>query len=119
MVLLTMTVAMVHAVEEFLAWKMTDPLSCEYLRHTPDCDEPDLNDPKIGKPISHGQLIDISGALLKHWRPHGDVAGGREPFRLDYLLRGSTIYVPPAKRKPEPVSGSRTISCYPLLNVFA
>lgn len=114
-----MTAAIVHAVEEFLALKKTDPQSCGNLRHDLDRDDPDLNNPKIGKPISHGQLIDISGALLKHWRPHGgEVASGREHFRLDYLLRGSTIYVPPAKRKPEPVSGSRAISRYPLSNLY-
>jgi hypothetical protein len=59
--------------------------------------EPPLSNPKVGNPISHGQVIDITRGLKAH-RIH--------PRNLDSLLRGSKVYVPPPPPKAEPVSDS-------------
>jgi hypothetical protein len=58
--------------------------------------EPSLSDPKVGNPISHGQVIDISKQMRSE---------ALQPSRLEELLRGSRVYIPPPKPKPEPVSG--------------
>ncbi len=102
MVLLTMTPAMVAAIEE--------------LRDLPGVnavlagasDEPSLAEPKVGNPISQGQVIDISRSLRAH-----EMAGKPSyssdkpvPYQLDNLLRGSRIYNPPPAAQPEPVSHS-------------
>jgi hypothetical protein len=58
--------------------------------------EPSLLDPKVGNPISHGQIIDLSQQMRTE---------ALQPSRLEELLRGSRVYIPPAKPKPEPVSG--------------
>jgi hypothetical protein len=55
--------------------------------------EPSLSEPALGKPISHGQIIDISKKLKEL---------ELSPYHLDILLRGSKIYVPPPPPKPEP-----------------
>jgi len=63
--------------------------------------EPSLSDPKVGNPISHGQVIDLSKKMRTEVL---------QPSRLEELLRGSRVYIPPPKPKPEPVSvilGSR------------
>lgn len=57
--------------------------------------QPTLESPRIGNPISHGQVVDISKQMKE---------GGMEPCRLEILLKGSRIYVPPPPPKPEPVS---------------
>lgn len=57
--------------------------------------EPILEDPKIGNPISHGQVVD----LLKKMKDQGI-----EPCRLETLLKGARIYIPSPPAKPEPVS---------------
>ncbi len=56
--------------------------------------ESSFENPKIGNPISHGQVIDLSAQLK---------ALGIQPSSLDILLRGSWVYVPPPPPKPEPV----------------
>jgi TMEM199 family protein len=58
-------------------------------------DEPSLKNPRIGNPISHGQVIGLSKLLKAH---------GIFPNSLDLLLRGARVYVPPPPPKPEPVS---------------
>lgn len=60
-----------------------------------DNQEPQLSNPQIGNPISHGQVIDIWMNLK---------ASNLSPTSLDTLLRGSRVYAPPPKPKPEPVS---------------
>jgi hypothetical protein len=60
-------------------------------RHT----EPSLLSPRLGNPISHGQVIDLSMQLRE---------AGSEPYRLEDLLRGSKIYIGPPPPKSEPVS---------------
>jgi hypothetical protein len=57
--------------------------------------EPSVSDPKVGNPISHGQVIDISKQMRTE---------ALQPSRLEELLRGSRVYIPPPKPKPEPVS---------------
>lgn len=58
-------------------------------------DDPLLQNPKLGNPISHGQIIDLWKRLKGR---------GTRPRTLDSLLKGSRIYHPPPKPKPEPVS---------------
>ncbi|XXH01613.1 hypothetical protein Hte_007973 [Hypoxylon texense] len=58
-------------------------------------DEPSLEDPSVGKPISHGQIIDVWNRLKI------DHSVG---VSLEELLRGATIYIPPPPPKPEPTN---------------
>ncbi|KAI9052327.1 hypothetical protein LZ554_003678 [Drepanopeziza brunnea f. sp. 'monogermtubi'] len=57
--------------------------------------EPALSDPQIGKPISHGQIIELARSMK---------VGGLQPSRLEDLLKGARVYVPPPPVKPEPTS---------------
>lgn len=80
-----------------------------YLENNPiksNPEEPSLEAPKIGNPISHGQLVDIAKYLrLNPGRVEGrDVEGRQLPTHLSELLRGCSIYTPPPKSKSEPVS---------------
>lgn len=59
--------------------------------------EPSLSSPKLGNPISHGQVIELWNDL-KTRSPH--------PRTLDSLLRGSRVYNPPPKPKPSQVSAA-------------
>lgn len=65
--------------------------------------EPLLSDPKIGNPISHGQIIDL-------WRD--SKKDNLSSFTLEALLQGSRVYVSPPKPKAEPVSSNLTIWRY-------
>ncbi|PQE19346.1 ATPase vacuolar ER assembly factor Vma12 protein [Rutstroemia sp. NJR-2017a BVV2] len=55
--------------------------------------EPSLADPKIGNPISHGQVLDI----WRNWKSHDESCPS-----LETLLQGSRVYIPPPPPKPEP-----------------
>lgn len=59
------------------------------------CDQnysaPHFKEPKVGDPISHKQVIELS-KLMK--------SQNHESYRLEKMIRGSTFYVPP--RPPEP-----------------
>ncbi|KAE8444656.1 hypothetical protein EG329_014404 [Mollisiaceae sp. DMI_Dod_QoI] len=57
--------------------------------------QPILESPKIGNPISHGQVVDLSKEMKER---------EMEPSRLEILLKGSRIYVQPPPPKPEPTS---------------
>lgn len=94
MVLLTITPLIQRGLKEL-----------EKFNHNPDDDdgqdvqkdatsEPSLSDPQIGKPISHGQIIDLSRSLK---------AKQLQDYSLESLLKGTKIYVPPPPPKPEPV----------------
>ncbi|KAI0995364.1 hypothetical protein K3495_g12818 [Podosphaera aphanis] len=61
-----------------------------------DEQEPDLARPKVGNPIAHWQVIDLSTAMKSQ---------SLNSYSLECLLRGSSIYVPPPPPKPEKVSG--------------
>lgn len=89
MVLLTMTAAMVDALEQL--GSLEDRVMQELQDAT---GEPSLSEPSIGKPVSHGQVIGI----YKQIKNIGDAS-----YHLDTLLRGSRVYVPPPPPKPEPV----------------
>jgi hypothetical protein len=95
MVLLTMTATVVAIVEVYL--------ENNQIESKPE--EPNLDAPKIGHPISHGQLVDISKYLRsKPEKVEGKkVDDRRVPTHLSELLKGCSIYSPPPKPKPEPV----------------
>ncbi|KAH6677283.1 endoplasmic reticulum-based factor for assembly of V-ATPase-domain-containing protein [Halenospora varia] len=57
--------------------------------------EPSLKHPKVGNPISHGQIIDLSRQMK---------AGGLPRSSLEMLLVGARVYIPPPPPKPEPTS---------------
>jgi hypothetical protein len=63
-------------------------------------DEPSLLGPAIGNPISHSQIVDLSYQLK---------ATNITPYHLDILMRGARVYIPPPPQKPEPVSPMRFI----------
>ncbi|MCJ1436433.1 hypothetical protein MMC27_005812 [Xylographa pallens] len=101
MVLLTMTAALVSAIED-----------CSRLDAGQDkdvnVDSPSLKAPAIGQPISHTQVLAISKCLK-----NAGVGKRKEDslslsdstrYHLDQLLRGSTVYVEPPKPKAEPSS---------------
>ncbi|KAJ4190939.1 hypothetical protein NW755_005154 [Fusarium falciforme] len=56
-------------------------------------DEPSLDEPEVGKPIYHGQIVD----LWKNLKTQGNSS-----YTLEQLLRGASIYIPPPPPKPEP-----------------
>jgi len=90
MVLLTITSSILRALdlrqgEEATADEVATP-------------EPSLVAPEVGRPISHGQVLDL-------WRQRR--AEGDDSFSLETLLSGSRVYVPPPPPKPEPVGASR------------
>jgi hypothetical protein len=103
MVLLTMTASIVDGLA-----KLDDSLDDENAKkdvvadgnvnqHQTADSEPSLAEPAIGKPISHGQIVDI-------WQTLQVCHKGR--YSLEELLRGSQVYIPPPPPKPEPVSAS-------------
>lgn len=83
MVLLTMTPAIVQGL---------DTLGDAGLEAKDE--DPSLLDAKIGNPISHTQLLNLSKALK---------AKGRTPYHLDLLLRGAKVYIPSPPPKAEKV----------------
>jgi hypothetical protein len=95
MVLLTMTDAIVAAVEIYL----------DNNQLKSSAEEPNLNAPKLSNPISHGQLLDISKYLKSNPEQikGKEVDGKQLPSHLSDLLKGCGIYTPPPKPKPEPV----------------
>ena len=111
MVLLTVTPAIVRAVSA------AAEASLQEFAKLQQFSEPALAHVKVGDPISHRQLIDLS-KLLKT-RPlkttpaaneeEKEGGGGEEhdheeplPITLDALLGGSKVYVPPPPPKKEP-----------------
>lgn len=97
MLLLTMTDAIVKALENLGIQYGPVESGEDGVRNEVQgtAREPSLSGPAIGKPISHGQVIDISRQLKSK---------GYSSYHLDILLRGSRVYVPPPPPKPEPVS---------------
>lgn len=57
--------------------------------------EPTLENPKVGNPISHGQVIDLSRQLK---------AEKISSYTLEGLLKGARVYIPPPPQKKEPVT---------------
>lgn len=58
-------------------------------------DGPIENGLEIGNPISHARVLELSKELKKH---------NIEPYHLDALLRGSTVWVAPKPKPKEPTS---------------
>lgn len=92
MVLLTITPSIAEALKK-RAEAAGDSAKEEEL---PD-GEPNLENPSVGDPISHDQIIDLWRNLRCH---------GRWDFRLESLLRGAKVYVAPPPPKAEPVGAS-------------
>ena len=92
MVLLTMTPAIVQAIEQL----------GNFDRDPEICNDPPLDGAAVGKPISHLQVIAIS-KQLKQLRTEGIFPKDVVPCHLDELLRGSQVYFEPPKPKAEPV----------------
>jgi hypothetical protein len=95
MVLLSMTPAVAAAVKIYT----------EDGKYEQRPEEPSLDAPAPGNPISHGQLIDISKYLkanaekARTWNSENEDV----PIYLNELMRGCMIYAPPPKPKAEPV----------------
>lgn len=89
MVLLTMTSALVDALQTIPA---PDPAPA--LDQDAGHQEPSLRNPAVGNPITHAQIIDV-------WKSSGTL--GNSSISLEQLLVGAKIYVPPPPPKPEPV----------------
>lgn len=87
MVLLTMTPLIAEAFQR----SATDPNAGTDAT----VEEPSLDSPAAGKPISHNQIVNL-------WKTLKET--GKEGNRLEDLLKGSRIYIPPPPPKPEPVS---------------
>ncbi|KAI1121864.1 endoplasmic reticulum-based factor for assembly of V-ATPase-domain-containing protein [Nemania abortiva] len=94
MVLLTMTSPMVEALIVLRDSSDSHEPSNNAIRCIdPETDDPCMEDPAVGKPISHGQILSTLKTLK---------AKGHAGFRLEAMLRGSALYVPPPPPKPEP-----------------
>lgn len=65
-------------------------------------DEPSLDDPAVGKPISHDQIVHL-------WKQLKTLDAGS--FSLESLLRGARVYTPPPPPKPEQVCPGHLL-CY-------
>lgn len=89
MVLLTLTPLAKSAVELYNQ-------SSDH-KHDDSSSDPSLSEPTVGTPVSHAQLIQIARYLRESHLPN------KNDFRLDALLKGANIYVPPPKPKPQPV----------------
>ncbi|KAJ9145336.1 Vacuolar H+-ATPase assembly protein [Pleurostoma richardsiae] len=87
MVLLTMTVAIVEGLKKRKETE-TEQEETQLVE-----DEPSLDDAAVGRPISHGQIVD----LWKNLKAAHDAE-----YTLERLLQGSRVYVPPPPPKPEP-----------------
>lgn len=92
MVLLTMTPAAVEALKQLSPAATEKAATCDSA--ATDNDEPPLSQPEVGKPISHGQLVDL-------WKQLQETS--KSAPSLENLLRGAKVYVPPPPPKPEPV----------------
>ncbi|KAI4733133.1 hypothetical protein E4T50_16307 [Aureobasidium sp. EXF-12298] len=90
MVLLTLTPTAKSAVELY------NQLSDQKYHDTSS--DPSLSEPTIGAAVSHAQLIQVARFLRETDIPN------KNDFRLDALLKGANIYVPPPKPKPQPTS---------------
>lgn len=58
---------------------------------------------ETGGQIDHQDLVALSKLLVHHYQSTGNAADVHR-WRLDTLLKGSCVYVPPPPPKPEPVS---------------
>ena len=97
MVRLTITPAILRGLEELQGREQVPEILCEGS-------EPSLDQPAIGNPITHGQIIAISNALQKTKTDSNNATfDSMVSYHLDDLLRGSRVYIEPPKPKAEPV----------------
>ncbi|TGJ80939.1 hypothetical protein E0Z10_g7833 [Xylaria hypoxylon] len=90
MVLLTMTSPMVEALIVLRdSSDPRDPSNDAAQSNDIEVEEPCMKDPAVGNPISHGQILRTVKSLK---------ANGHVGFRLEQMLRGSTLYVPPRRQ---------------------
>jgi hypothetical protein len=105
MVLLTMTPSIVEGLSK---WKPSTGDTELPGDATPaeQHGEPTLDEPAVGKPISHGQVVDLWKKLQQ-----ADEKG----YTLESLLCGARVYVPLPPPKPEPVRTyfAYSITCRP------
>lgn len=83
MVLLTMNTSVVEAI------KAIQPMNNDGDQLRRD-GEPSLEEPAVGNPIAHGQVVEV-------WKRLRDA--GNAEYSLEALLRGAKVYVPPPKPK--------------------
>lgn len=102
MVLLTMTASIVDGLTKLdgLQGPKDSQKSIQNEGQRKEDDDPSLDEPTIGNPITHGQIIDIWKKLQ---------ASQQTSYSLEELLRGSQVYIPPPPPKPEPVGYRKTI----------
>ncbi|KAK7968920.1 hypothetical protein PG996_002638 [Apiospora saccharicola] len=95
MVLLTMTSSIVEALQAVHGSEGAPAIDDSKSDEASDkaTTEPSLADPATGKPIPHGQIIDL-------WKQLKTL--GHLKYSLEDLLRGATVYIPPPPPKPEP-----------------
>ena len=89
MVLLTMTAPVVEALK-LRQSTATDDAEAPDASAATASKEPSLEEPAVGKPISHGQIVDLWKSKVSD-------------HSLEQLLRGSQVYIPPPPPKKEPV----------------
>ncbi|RYO53436.1 hypothetical protein AA0116_g10824 [Alternaria tenuissima] len=97
MVLLTMTPGIVRAVAK------AKHLSADGYAKLQHADSPALAESKVGNPISHSQLIDLSKLLKSHVsKDIHDTEDDQEttPLTLAALLANTAVYIPPPPPKP-------------------
>ena len=103
MVYLTMTKAMVAAIQYCRENKLQ-----ELITDAKDVDVTTMENPAVGKPIVHAQVITLSRCLRNHFQTRTKQAPFTSnipsEYHLDALLRGSRVYVEAPKPKSEPVS---------------
>ena|SRR5947207_2286128 len=106
MVLLTMTPALVAAIQKHKS--LSTGSETLKLTNTEISEaEPLLKDPQVGNPISHTQIISLSRHLRNlSTNPSADDSAY---YNIDNLLLGSKVYVPPPPTKHEPVSHLNTL----------
>lgn len=89
----------------------------EYLRLHANCENGEVLQQKLERlekaeldgPIEHSDVTDISKRLVEEH--HGNGASIKI-WRLDTLLKGTTVYQPPPPPKPEPVGRQRITTRY-------
>lgn len=100
MVLLTMTPSIVDGLRKLGELKPADEppdARDDGEVQATDDSEPSLAEPAVGKPISHGQAVDLWKRLQ---------SSQHSSHSLEKLLQGSRVYTPPPPPKPEPVRPS-------------
>lgn len=107
MVLLTITPSIVEAlaIQESPKSEAVEAHYDDNETNTPSQNEkePSLDEPKVGNPVSHGQIVNLWKNLK---------AQGNSSYTLEQLLRGASIYIPPPPPKPEPVSSASFLQAH-------